>query len=824
MAATFNDYPIQGTQYRVEFPYLARPFVLVYLTSSDPLVTPRLLRLNSEYTFMSPYLINISVSMAGYNGVRLVRQTSSTPLVNFVDSSALTAVDLTVSEVQSIHIAEEARDQTFSMTKEMVDAARAYLDEIEKSLEEINKILANGFNPVGSFESGAEVTIRNDTVSLGFGSSIQYFQWFGQLPKTVPAGSTPESTGGLGKGKWVPVGDGQLRSEITVLDSIKDLLSSAQGLGTVRPVKGYISGTDFGGGDFLWDPTCPRYKHNGITIFSPTVPFSGLYSDVPSFHAGVGETAPAETGCWRRKDCGRKLLLAWGGVDVSGTQPVDAILTSMCSYAHNTRQILDAEPNDELQAGFSTGTQTKDKFNTFTQASVVLENKYVTLRGNGAKIKTYHPIHKERSMFVLRNGGYNISGFKWNDGYTDFSIAPSDTQHKQGEWWLGIVADGGVTLVAEDNEVTAAQCFVRADVFNGTSWNERVSVRKNKFSYVTNYCFLSRKLRHYEFSYNEVRHNGREWHTYGEACAPTTYTTHSVIRSNNFYNQIAIQSCITPGSYHESCLIVNNHCESYQGIFVEIGSSSNISILNNSSYSTGERNGAHILLVSGDVDGEPAGGLSNLIINGNVFKGGGMVVREYNTGTPKRWGISITNNHMIDCPLPTMTNSAYNCITFSGNYCEPPADFPFLAIGGRNPIIENNVLRGVSIKIRDLGYHIVGLTVRNNKFVDGATVQNFTAAIDMNYYSRLVAEGNDFTYYTCQSILALPINSVEVGFHRLGSAEGLKDNPTELFGAKLTDAFAGDFVACSDPLSQGAYGWVMMNVPNKTWGKITLAT
>lgn len=662
-----------------------------------------------------------------------------------------------------------------------------------------------------NFNTGFTINTHNELVVTN--SGIYY--WAGTLPKIVPANSSVDSTGGVGTNAWVNI-------QSNTVTCIKDLLSHT--VSDSVKVIGYIAGTDFGGGEFFWDANRPRSKHNGITIFSPTVPFSGLYTDIPNFHAKVGETAPTANGCWVRKDCGRKVLMSWGGVDISGTQPMDAVVTSMCTYVHNTRQILDADENAVLKAGFTTGTQTKDKFNVFTQASVILDTMFVTIRGNGAKIDTYHPVHKERSVFVVRNGGYNISGFKWNDGYTDFSTAPTDTVHKQGEWWMGIVADGGCTLVADDHEVTAAQYFVRADVFNGTTWNERVTVRRSKFEYITNYCFLSRKLNNYEFSYNTVRHNGREWHTYGEACAPTTYTTHTVIRSNNFYNQIAIQSCITPGSYHQSCLIVNNHCQSYQGIFVEIGSSSNINILNNISVSTGERNGAHILLVSGGVDDEPAGGLSNLLISGNTFKGGGMSLREYNTGTPARWGVTFTNNHIIDCPMPTMTNSAYNSMVFSGNYCEPPADFPSLKWGGRNPIIENNVFRGGIIQMRDLGYHIVNPIIRNNKFVDGAVVQNFSAAIDMNYFTRLIAEGNDFNDFTCQSKITLPANVVECGFQRIGQQEGFPTIPSTYYGAKLNDVRAGDFVTSSDPLSTGGYGWVLMNASTKTWGQINLTS
>ena len=34
------------------------------------------------------------------------------------------------------------------------------------------------------------------------------------MPKTVPAGATPETSGGVGPGAWIDVGDASLRSDL----------------------------------------------------------------------------------------------------------------------------------------------------------------------------------------------------------------------------------------------------------------------------------------------------------------------------------------------------------------------------------------------------------------------------------------------------------------------------------------------------------------------------------------------------------------------------------------------------------------------------------
>lgn len=66
-----------------------------------------------------------------------------------------------------------------------------------------------------SFQSGATITANNQ--ALLDTSTGEYFRWTAGLvngSKVVPANSTPASTGGIGAGKWISVGDGALRSSL----------------------------------------------------------------------------------------------------------------------------------------------------------------------------------------------------------------------------------------------------------------------------------------------------------------------------------------------------------------------------------------------------------------------------------------------------------------------------------------------------------------------------------------------------------------------------------------------------------------------------------
>ena len=70
-----------------------------------------------------------------------------------------------------------------------------------------------GLNLVdGSFEEGAEITSSSDVVWWQAGSAI--YSWHLNEAKTVPAGSTPETTGGIGAGAWVDRTDVTLRDQL----------------------------------------------------------------------------------------------------------------------------------------------------------------------------------------------------------------------------------------------------------------------------------------------------------------------------------------------------------------------------------------------------------------------------------------------------------------------------------------------------------------------------------------------------------------------------------------------------------------------------------
>lgn len=105
-------YTIDGvaTRFPVTFEYLARKFVAVTLVGEDR----EPLRLVNDYVFENSTTIRTLLTYGpadGYTHIEVRRVTSATErLVNFTDATVLRASDLNVAELQSLHIAEEARD------------------------------------------------------------------------------------------------------------------------------------------------------------------------------------------------------------------------------------------------------------------------------------------------------------------------------------------------------------------------------------------------------------------------------------------------------------------------------------------------------------------------------------------------------------------------------------------------------------------------------------------------------------------------------------------------------------------------------------------
>ena len=76
-----------------------------------------------------------------------------------------------------------------------------------------------GFITIDSFETGATITQRNQ--ALRHAATGNLYRWAGDLPKVVPASSTPLTSGGIGTNSWLVV------SDLALADRLKSTTGAA---------------------------------------------------------------------------------------------------------------------------------------------------------------------------------------------------------------------------------------------------------------------------------------------------------------------------------------------------------------------------------------------------------------------------------------------------------------------------------------------------------------------------------------------------------------------------------------------------------------------
>lgn len=134
-----------------------------------------------------------------------------------------------------------------------------------------------GYITMDSFEDGATLTLPNQV--LRYEATGEYYRWDGDFPKTVAASSTPATTGGVGIGAWLSVGDASLRSDLAKDDGYKliggigfrhvDIAAEAGDDfedGTIIIAKYGFETGDLAGGNFTYYSSRNLSEDKGIVI------------------------------------------------------------------------------------------------------------------------------------------------------------------------------------------------------------------------------------------------------------------------------------------------------------------------------------------------------------------------------------------------------------------------------------------------------------------------------------------------------------------------------------------------------------------------------
>lgn len=157
-----------------------------------------------------------------------------------------------------------------------------------------------GYVTLDSFEDGNTLTLPNQVLRLE--ATGEYYRWDGPLPKTVAPGSTPASSGGIGAGAWLSVGDAVLRTDLSSsegysfigeFESVADMAGATGSRDqALVSVKSFHAGRNTGGGQFRWMASS-ALADDGFSVIKPTtVTGNGRW-----IHVKRGMLLPTECGC-----------------------------------------------------------------------------------------------------------------------------------------------------------------------------------------------------------------------------------------------------------------------------------------------------------------------------------------------------------------------------------------------------------------------------------------------------------------------------------------------------------------------------------------------
>ena len=199
---------------------------------------------------------------------------------------------MTTQPTQNPAPSESARDLKFNAGKidEFVTSdGHEYIDRLggkHRTISGINyeasqAMAAYGYVTMDSFEDGNTLTLPNQV--LRHEATGEYYRWGGSLPKVVPAGSTPNSTGGIGPGAWLSVGDAALRSDLAQPDGV-ELVGGAAKQSDVTSLEGKVSDLENIQGDK--DMTASQIAKR---MTDGVYPVMSCYGDSTMWGATVGD-------------------------------------------------------------------------------------------------------------------------------------------------------------------------------------------------------------------------------------------------------------------------------------------------------------------------------------------------------------------------------------------------------------------------------------------------------------------------------------------------------------------------------------------------------
>lgn len=613
------------------------------------------------------------------------------------------------------------------------------------------------------------------------------------------------------------------------VSSVKALLTTAQLTSVSFNVQGYMPGTDFGGGIFYWDPEMPKAQHNGITIFSPTVPWDGSYAGLDAFLAGAGETSPGDKGCWvRAVGATDSVHSEWAGHDITGKNDSTASVNACISKFGGIRSIR-ISPGT-LKISFPTTHQYHDTAGVARKTAFVIsgKNNLHVYAENDLNINTDGAGEDERVVFgVINCKNFHFSGLKFNQTCKNFSTSADDTTFTPEENWFGFEIEGSTGGI-DDVDVLASRIFVLADTDGaGAVLNGDITLSRARVELITNYTFFTKNLNGVAKMVDCYTYRtGRKWHTFGEDFACSIRTKYIIAERNHYLDPISIQSRITPWGVTAGGVIRSNVKEG-QGIFVEIGgegngiAAQNIVIDGNISIATQNEDGSfpsHILIIwNGNSDYSTS--FNGIKIVNNTFSGGGFAINDYaeRQMTAYCYGLVIENNQFTNTDAVKITMPTWRKSIYRGNKSYFVHGNTGCEIGGYAPIISDNDFDSTYL-VSTSGVRIDEPVIENNGFSNTLN-SPVNQLIDWPSFAGMIYRGNRYTF----SIKKFRDNAdmVSCGWRFADASAGIDTAPTTTYPGKVLINI-GDMIHNAGTPASGT-NWAWYGLGNNTYGNLNIA-
>lgn len=320
----------------------------------------------------------------------------------------------------------------------------------------------------GSFDTGTTLNAKNELLTYTNGK----YRWDGELPKVVPAGSTPDSTGGIKSEGWVSVGEASLRTQL--YSPIGTELIGSPHSGTLAQMLPWVTPEQFGAvGDGVTDDiaaldACMSYaRERGVDIvFSKTYAISRPYVIYMGLrrnprHIGMGNmakiilTTTATSGLPVDSyeipmDVNAAVIVA----SITGTgynqQPqnfrwenIDIDTTVNADYGMYTSRMQSASVRNFRTYNFKTGIQDNGSWNTLYENIKMSKHSTVGFRKTRGTSTTIRNSYVEQSTV----------GFRVRSGYSQLEGCACDTSTDVSYW-----IEGNPVASSSDDTFSIVSC------------------------------------------------------------------------------------------------------------------------------------------------------------------------------------------------------------------------------------------------------------------------------------------------------------------------------------------------------------------------------